>query len=49
MKRLLPESRARKFTGYHTVNSAVSLIDGVGRSVKCWVFRREGAASRHDD
>lgn len=48
MKRLLPESRARKFTGYQTVNSRVALVDGVGRSVKCWVFRREGAASSND-
>lgn len=47
MKRLLPESRARKFTSYHTVNSA--LYEGTGKSVKCWVFRREGAASRNDD
>jgi hypothetical protein len=47
MKRLLPESRARKFHGYHTVNSA--LYEGTGKSVKCWVFRREGAASRNDD
>lgn len=48
MKRLLPESRARKFLGYHTVNSAVLINEGVGKSVKCWVFRREGAASRND-
>jgi len=47
MKRLLPESRARKFTGYHTVNSA--LYEGTGKSVKCWVFSREGAASRNSD
>lgn len=49
MKRLLPESRERKFTGYHTVNSAVAISEGVGKSVKCWVFRREGAASRKND
>lgn len=49
MKRLLPESRARKFVSYRTVNSAVAINDGVGKSVKCWVFRREGAASRKSD
>lgn len=47
MKRLLPESRARKFSGYHTVNSA--LYEGTGKSVKCWVFSRGDAASRDDD
>jgi hypothetical protein len=49
MKRLLPESRERKFVGYHTVNSAVAISEGNGKSVKCWVFRREGAASRKSD
>lgn len=47
MKRLLPESRARKFIGQHTVNSNIRTdANDRGKSVKCWVFRREGAASR---
>jgi len=50
LKRLLPESRARKFLGYKTVNSnLVDSVDGVGRSVKCWVFRRERAGSSKGD
>lgn len=49
LKRRLPESRARKFLGYKTVNSIlVDSSDGVGKSVKCWVFRREGAARSND-
>lgn len=50
LKRLLPESRARKFLGYKTVNSnLVDSVDGTGRSVKCWVFHRERATSRMSD
>ena len=50
LKRLLPESRARKFLSYKTVNSnLVDSDDGAGRSVKCWVFRREGARASKSD
>ncbi|HWX65433.1 MAG TPA: hypothetical protein VNZ27_03295 [Rhodanobacter sp.] len=51
LKRLLPESRGRKFLGYKTVNSILvdSGVDGVDKSVKCWVFRREGMASSKSD
>lgn len=44
MKRLLPESRARKFLEYKGVASRL-----LEKTVKCWVFRREGAASRSND
>jgi hypothetical protein len=49
LKRLLPESRARKFIAYRGVNSALRIVDGKGSTVKCWVFRREGAASSSND
>lgn len=45
LKRLLPESRARKFLAYKSVNSAINVHDGSGVTVKCWVFRRQRAAS----
>lgn len=49
LKRLLPESRSRKFLGYRAVNSAVRIAEGHGVTVKCWVFRRERAASSKPD
>jgi len=48
LKRLLPESRARKFVAYKSVNSAIALVDGQGTTVKCWVFHRDRAASSSD-
>lgn len=44
LKRLLPESRARKFEARKGVNSRITCHDGQGVTVKCWVFYREGAA-----
>jgi hypothetical protein len=44
LKRLLPESRARKFVAYKAVNSNIAVRDGQGATVKCWVFRRDRAA-----
>jgi hypothetical protein len=49
LKRLLPESRARKFVAYRTVNSAIRIVEGRGVSVKCWVFRRDRASSTMRD
>jgi hypothetical protein len=49
LKRLLPESRARKFVAYKSVNSNITLRDGQGVTVKCWVFRRERAAPSKTD
>jgi hypothetical protein len=49
LKRLLPESRARKYLGYRTVNSAIHITEGTGKSVKCWIFRRDRAAPRNTD
>jgi hypothetical protein len=49
LKRLLPESRARKFMAYRTVNSAIRIVEGRGVSVKCWVFRRDRAPSTMHD
>lgn len=48
LKRLLPESRARKFLTYKSVNSAITVVDGQGTTVKCWVFRRDRAAPSSD-
>lgn len=49
LKRLLPESRARKFVAYKSINSAINVHDGKGVTVKCWVFRRERAAPSKTD
>jgi hypothetical protein len=48
LKRLLPESRARKYVDYKSVNSAITVAEGRGVTVKCWVFRRERAAPSND-
>lgn len=48
LKRLLPESRARKFVAYKSVNSNITIADGHGVTVKCWVFRRDRAAPSND-
>lgn len=48
LKRLLPESRARKFVAYKSVNSAITVADNHGVTVKCWVFRRDRAAPSND-
>ena len=45
LKRLLPESRARKFVAYRAVNSQLRIVDSRGVTVKCWVFQRERSAS----
>lgn len=49
LKRLLPESRARKFIAYKSVNSNITTREGNGVTVKCWVFRRERAAPSKTD
>ena len=49
LKRLLPESRARKFLGYRAVNSGIRIADNHGVTVKCWVFRRDRAAPSSND
>ena len=49
LKRLLPESRARKFVAYTSVNSQITVRDSQGVTVKCWVFRRGGAVRSSDD
>lgn len=48
LKRLLPESRARKFVAYKSVNSRITVAEGQGVTVKCWVFRRDRAAPTND-
>jgi len=49
LKRLLPESRARKFVAYKSVNSQITVRDNQGVTVKCWVFRRGGAMHSSGD
>jgi len=49
LKRLLPESRARKFVAYKSVNSQITVRDSQGVTVKCWVFRRGAVVRSNGD
>jgi len=49
LKRLLPDSRARKFVAYKSVNSQITVRDHQGVTVKCWVFRRDRVAPSSGD
>ena len=49
LKRLLPESRTRKFVAYRAVNSGLRIVEGRGVTVKCWVFCRDNSSSKHNN